>query len=317
MLFHEIYGSYYNVIAKVLKEAVQGSITSDERIKDIVREKAFSESIFDLPEKVKNWNLISDDYIPLVYDEPQMPLTLLQKRWLKALLSDPRIQLFEFDKDSLDNELENIKPLFTPETVVFFDKNNAGDPYGDPDYIQNFRLILNAVKEHRSLRFEYKSSKGFDVEIVGYPLYLEYSEKDDRFRAIVNGAYIDTGSVHRFVLNLYGIKKCEIYYAEEYNMEYDMAPSSEKVTITVILSDERNALERVLLHFSSYEKETKRISNDRYRLKITFDRNDETEILIRILSFGPMLKVVSPDDFVEKIKSRLKDQKSICKNTIQ
>ena len=47
---------------------------------------------------------------------------------------------------------------------------------------------------------------------------------------------------------------------------------------------------------------------NRYRLTLRYDREDETELLIRVLSFGPVLKVVSPDSFIDKVKERLRKQ---------
>ena len=40
------------------------------------------------------------------------------------------------------------------------------------------------------------------------------------------------------------------------------------------------------------------------------DRFDETEIVIRVLSFGPYVKVLEPESFVNLIKERLISQKS-------
>ncbi len=41
-----------------------------------------------------------------------------------------------------------------------------------------------------------------------------------------------------------------------------------------------------------------------------YDKDDETEMVIRILSFGPMIKVVQPEHFINLIKERLRKQKS-------
>lgn len=41
MLFHEIYGSYYNVIAAVLSEAVNGTL-GDRKIRKIIQDQAVS-----------------------------------------------------------------------------------------------------------------------------------------------------------------------------------------------------------------------------------------------------------------------------------
>ena len=79
-------------------------------------------------------------------------------------------------------------------------------------------------------------------------------------------------------------------------------------TLVFELTDERNALERCMLHFSNLEKETERLDGKHYRITLHYDRDDETELLIRILSFGPVLKVVAPERFVGLIKERLSRQ---------
>ena len=50
------------------------------------------------------------------------------------------------------------------------------------------------------------------------------------------------------------------------------------------LTDERNALERAMLHFSHLEKKTEKVSNDRYKITLYYDKDDETELLNK--SFG-------------------------------
>ena len=48
MLFHEIYGTYFQVVADILTEAVQGCLT-DQRLTNIVQQKAFAESALSIP----------------------------------------------------------------------------------------------------------------------------------------------------------------------------------------------------------------------------------------------------------------------------
>ena len=49
MLFHEIYSTYFQTVAKILTEAVDHPLTSGE-IDSIVREYAFDESTLNIPE---------------------------------------------------------------------------------------------------------------------------------------------------------------------------------------------------------------------------------------------------------------------------
>ncbi|MBQ4607435.1 MAG: WYL domain-containing protein, partial [Clostridia bacterium] len=79
----------------------------------------------------------------------------------------------------------------------------------------------------------------------------------------------------------------------------------EPCRIVLELTDERNALERVMLHFAHFRKTARKLEENRYELTVEYDRDDETELVIRVLSFGPFLKVVEPEAFVERIRERL------------
>lgn len=69
-------------------------------------------------------------------------------------------------------------------------------------------------------------------------------------------------------------------------------------------------MERVLLHFAHFEKKAEKADGDKYLITVYYDKEDETEIVIRFLSFGPMIKAVAPDHFIKLIKERLIRQKS-------
>ena len=75
------------------------------------------------------------------------------------------------------------------------------------------------------------------------------------------------------------------------------------------VKDERNALERCLLHFAHFEKRAERV-DDYYLLHIKFNHDDEPEMVIRVLSFGPMVEVLESESFKKLIIAKLKSQKS-------
>lgn len=86
MLFSEIYGSYFNVIAAVLADATEGCLT-ERRMTDLIQNKAFAESTLAIPTALKkeSWPLLNGDFTTVIQHSPTMPLTLLQKRWLKGV----------------------------------------------------------------------------------------------------------------------------------------------------------------------------------------------------------------------------------------
>lgn len=86
-------------------------------------------------------------------------------------------------------------------------------------------------------------------------------------------------------------------------------PCKHTQELTLLLRDERNALERVLLHFSHFEKETRKLDDRLYEIRLRYDRDDESELLIRVLSFGPVLEVTAPAAFRQLMQQRLQRQR--------
>lgn len=83
----------------------------------------------------------------------------------------------------------------------------------------------------------------------------------------------------------------------------------DKRTVELLVQDERQALERVMMQFSIYQKAAERIEENSYRITLTYEAEDEIDLMIQILSFGTSLKVAGPEAFVEQIKNRLEMQK--------
>ncbi len=298
MIFHEIYGSYYRTVAEVLREAVQDRLTQ-ERLWDIVREKGFRESAVTIPEALTRgkWPLLRKDLSTPIKHEPTTPLSDIQKMWMKALLQDPRIRLFSPSAEGL----EEVPPLFEADFFVYYDRCSDGDPFGDPEYGEHFRLLLLALREKRRVRVRYDGKRG-GLRKTLTPEKMEYSSKDDKFRFT---GYSEGGTF--YTVNVARVKRVELM--ERAGPEA-VAPAWRCGQVTLELWDDRNALERAMLHFSDLEKETVRLDEERYRITLTYRQEDETEILIRILSFGPMLKVTGPEHFVGLIRERLRRQKS-------
>lgn len=303
MLFHEVYGSYYQAVSAILGEAVRGTLTK-KRLNELVQTHAFGESLLNIPDGLtgERWRLLHRDLTPELNEEPERPLTLLEKRWLRSLLLDPRIRLFDVDMHGL----ESVKPLFTPEMFVFFDRYADGDDYHDPGYVSRFKTILTALREKKDLYISFISGRQRQPSLVVTPHTLEYSEKDDCFRLIASGFRRD------WVIRLSRVTDCAIV---ENSRSLPQRPPKHE-TLVFELEDQRHALERVLLHFSHLEKETKRLDEMHYRVTLQYDRADETEMVIRILSFGPMIRVLEPQRFVDQLRQRIERQKELTTHMV-
>ena len=62
MIFHEIYGKYFETVSAILERAVAGELTQDG-LAELVREHAFGESMLTIPANLKDgtWPLLRDD----------------------------------------------------------------------------------------------------------------------------------------------------------------------------------------------------------------------------------------------------------------
>ena len=302
-IFSEVYGTYYNIVADILGKAASDGLTL-EQLKRIVYKEGYEESGLELLPALtdERWTLLNKELKTPLKNKPSMPLTLLQKQWLKALLLDERVRLFFTDEELANEEkaLEDVEPLYRPEQFVFFDRFVDGDAYKSARYRENFRQILQAIKDHTAIDASYRTNK--DNVIVWtnlVPITLEYSAKDDKFR--LQGM---AGSRH-VTLNLGKIITVELGepLAEELPL---VSVSQEKLVLELV--DERHTMMRALMHFSDLAKETEKLDDTHYLLTVFYDKNDATEMVYRVLSFGPTMKIREPECFVELLKERLKEQ---------
>ena len=302
--FSELYSAYYHAMAQVLKTAVDHPLKKDE-IREIIEGSTFGESALNIIPAIEDerWQLLRSDGTTPIKHAPTMPMTLLEKRWIKAVYQDPRIRLFTDDTDIYPD----VEPLFYPGDVLSFDAYADGDPYTDEEYIRNVRLAMDAIRNQYPLEVENTNSRGRILRRVIMPRHLEYSEKDDKFRLIGDGiSQSETINIARIV----SIKP----YKGTYEPGTRKIRRSKKRMVRFELTDERKALERVMMHFAHFEKQAERIDEKCYNVTVMYDKDDETEMVIRILSFGPMVKVTAPQHFVELIKERLIKQRDYDRN---
>lgn len=312
MLFSEIYSAYYNTVASIISCSQQGKLDSDLLFK-IVKESAFPESFMTIGSALETgkWPLVKKDYSTNIQNIPTMPLSILQKRWLKALCNDKRIRLFVSDEvlERLKNQLQDVEPLFTENDYYLYDKYSDGDPYDDSEYIKNFRTVLEAIHQKKTISVEYTGRFGQQKRFICAPCKIEYSEKDDKFRII------SKIKNRHSILNIARINSCELTDNSKVDdiSEEDL-PDNSRTSVTLEIYDERKAMERVMLAFAHFEKSAVQISDDVYQLILNYDSFDETELVVRVLSFGPMVKVLEPESFRNLIQERISKQIELMKN---
>lgn len=320
-LFSKIYGCYYQVVEQILNKAIEEPIKSKQMI-EIANTYAYQESALMIVPKLVSgeWALLKEEgkdyFVSKVGQIAKLPFTTLQKAWIKSLLQDKRILLFLSDKDLriIEQALENIETLYQIEDFYFFDQYTDGDNYMQPNYRKNFRLLLMAIENQEinlnekifHVVYLGKLEKKIEIDII--PYRIQYSAKNNKFR--VNCIQIfPKGYGEIITLNIGKILSCiqkEKREEIEINLEQLLEKQKAKEPVLIEISGERNSLERCMLHFASYEKRTEYNEEKKvYLCSIYYDRQDETELLIEILSFGPVIHVLGPKDFLRQIKQRV------------
>lgn len=316
-LFSEIYNCYYQVVDRILKEACDNPITEKEMNRIADRHGYGESALFLIPHLIRgDWDLLwktQDGYLSKIDNLKVLPLTSLQKSWLKALLCDKRITLFLDDEqlELMERYLEKEEPLFRTEDFVFFDQYSDGDNTKLASYRKHFRMILDGIKQKQTLTISYYSGKGNLSERTYLPCRIEYSAKDDKFRcyALFKAAGRDWRLETLNIGRIFCVKETGFFVEDEIDIDHYIEKSYCEEPVVLEITQERNGLERALLHFSCYKKRLEPIGDSgKYRCYIYYNKSVETELLIQILSFGPVVKVTGPEGFLEQVKERVRRQ---------
>ena len=328
-LFEEIYGSYFQAVRKILEEAACAPLTERE-MESLVRSLAFEESAQVIVPKLTKgaWSSLLRPASQgakawgsaLQSRQLKSPLTSLQKSWLKTLLADRRFRFFFTDAElaQLSAELADVPALCSPSDFHCFDRYLDGDDYGDPLYREIFQTVLQALKEKRSLLIAYESGKGRSLTLEVLPCLLQYSPKDDKFR-LLSREYGRGRPGRSLTLNLARIRACHLSRRRapaRFDRDFPYGRQTARPPVRIRIQNERNALERCMLHFAHYDKQTAyEEETDTWLCSIWYDPADETELLIELLFFGPVIHVLGPKDFLAKIKERIIRQRKLLQET--
>lgn len=322
-IFSEIYGAYYRAVEKLLSF----DKFDRQKINEIICGEAFKDSYLFMEQKlipdknnISSWGLIkqNDDktYSKITKNVVPKIMTSLQKSYIKSKLVDKRIKLFLDDEalEELEKRLDKTKKLYEYDDFYYYDLFNDGDDFDSKEYRENFRKILKAVKNHELLKIEFISRKSEALYGMYLPIKLEYSRKNDKFRLY---AHRMRNKVFKgfTVLNVGRISKVEetgICFDKtdlQKNHEDILKLTKDKNCVEILVTNERNGIERFMMEFAGFEKRAELdINSGKCHVMLYYDRSDETEILIRLLSYGPVLKVLSPENFKSQVKERVERQ---------
>ena len=316
-LFSELYNSYYQIVYDLITKKQP---LSQETIAETIQKKGYEESMLYLIPKLAEdgWQFFHKEngtYTSRLSSQLTLPLSTLQKSWLKALLLDRRIQLFLSDEQlqQLSMQLSDVDALFAPQDFYYYDAFTDGDDYNDEIYRQHFRTLMHAIEKREYLNISYQSRLSNRIHYWFLPCKLEYSIKNDCFRLLALEQR-NRSQYKLFTLNVSRITEIiplGKYATHTPNINRYIKRAYYKEPVTLLIKNERNTLERAMLQFANYEKNTVKCGEDLYQCEIYYNKSNETELLIEVLSFGPTIKVLGNENFLKQLKERLAAQKAL------
>ena len=316
IIFNEVFSTYYTV----LREIINSKPMDTKGLKTFIKARGSDESnlfLLDNFNKLSFLEEINGKWQSKLEGKLEQPFTNLEKSWLKAIISDPKIKLFadEYEINILDSMLGDVEPLFDWSFFHYFDQNSENIDFTNEEYIYKFRLLKKAIEEEKSVILDYTNIWNENYVEETIPLKIEYSLKSDKFRLL--GVRFRKGKKELKAYNINQINK--IVEIKEYSdKSIDRNPYADEYCeepVTVVVHNMRGAVMRFMIEFSTYKKEST-FDDETGECTTTFYYHTEEkhEIINKILSFGVSVKVLSPSTVIEEIKARIKKQTKILRS---
>ena len=310
-LFSPLYSTYYFAIRNILETYIRSKKQplSNEIIAKLIEASAYIEApgeladlIFNRSETTTIFRESKDGVSSPINHIPDFPLTTIELRFIAAILKDNRIKMFMSPEviEGLQEALKDVKPLWETDDIKYFDQNKDGDDFDNKNYVILFQTILNAINHKKSIRLIYGRK---NISDIFTPTHLDYSQKDNAFRLFVKEL--------KYPINLENIKSVEITEEKPVKGEASTAYKSLKVEIYDDTSRQYH-FNRAIRTFSYFKKTCKKTDKENtYELTVDYDTSDVSEIVIKILMFGPNMKVLEPREVIEKVTSKILRQKNL------
>ncbi len=317
MLFSEVFSTYYRVIAKIMNEGPM----NDQKLQKLIKEQCYDESDLFLSDIIEKCDFINKDNQENCWQSSFngkiiQPLSKIEKSWLKTIIQDPKFRLFVDDKiiNELKLYLDDVEVLYDDSLFHNFDMITDCEEYSSQEYINIFRQLNRIIDAKETMTISYESIRGNLYSFTCVPLKIEYSHKSQKFR-LLSIMLKDGKPQYLACHNLNRIKK--ILSTEKTTVTVTRDPYAEEFyfePIEVKVKNDRSAVMRFLIEFSTYRKESIiDAETGDCTSKLYYHLAEESEIITKILSFSPNIKVLSPGNVIEQIKAVLIKQQKLLK----
>ena len=235
-----------------------------------------------------------------------VPLSTYEIRWLKTILDDEKMLCF-LDKSTeieplkhwLEDNAKELKPL-PIKHVEHFDRFHCPKEKTKKEQAV-ISVLLDSIHNSNSVFIRYRANNNTHYKGEYYPILIEFSKRNNYFQCVcctplyddiitMNVAQIETITSNGTHFN-----------AEKANQELQKYRGKQTRTVEIEFYDIRNAADRILTEFAPWKKECRYDrKTELYTLKLYYQQPDEKEILIRLMGYGPYIRIKDHDHSIAK-----------------
>lgn len=236
----------------------------------------------------------NDKFYPIIKNNKSLALSVrlstIEKQWLKSMISDDMVRelLGEEIINKLENKLANVesisKDVIEKTNKITYDKKNYSV------LKDKFFLLIDSIKRNKIIKYTSVDKMGNEYkDILALPIRIDYSLKDENIRVSVY-SLLEKRSI---MLLLSNVKEIEILE----DMQVDIKRSDIidnlkqkkycKEPIVLEVTDIKGAMARCFMGFSSYERSTRSLGDNKYEVKIFYYTFNKDEMIRKILTLGP------------------------------
>lgn len=258
-----------------------------------------------------------------------LPVTKVEVRWLLTILDEPMAKMF-LSKESI-TRIKNclsIAPYkvqpFRIQAIKYYDRykwegnmsKSQEDTFMELRYLQK---LYNAMNSKEKVRISYRNWEGEKRCVICAPAWIEYSRRDDIFRLW----YVHHTKRQIRQINIPRIISIENIPKKHYNIEKEQDMLLQLLDQTMrqlkveFYQGNKNLPDRILTEFSLWKKkciyDTK---TENFQMTLHYSSLDEKEILVRLMSYGPYIKIIAPDgNYVYKeLTNRVAKQRQLIRD---
>ena len=230
-----------------------------------------------------------------------VPLSTYEIRWLKTILDDEKMLCFleksteiEPLKHWLEDNAQDLKPI-PIEHIKHFDRFHCPDEKAEKEQTV-ISVLLASIQNSNSVSIRYRANNNTFFKGEYYPILIEFSKRNNYFQCVCcTPLYDDIITMNVAQIETITINGTQ-FKAWKANQALQTYRGQQMRTVEIEFYDIRNAVDRILTEFAPWKKECRYDrKTDLYTLKLYYQQQDEKEILIRLMGYGPYIRIKEHD----------------------